>query len=374
MAGAPCRDPSGAEAIVTERQAPAPPAIPADASAPEARAAALERLLGLHGWADAARQPLAADASFRRYIRLTKTGQSVLVMDAPPPRENVAPFVTIARRLISLGLSAPRVLAEDRAHGFLLLEDFGDDTFTRLLGRGEPERPLYRLAVDTLIHLHTAAPASVPRDLPAYDSALLLTEAALLADWFVPAITGKPLPAPARRAYDDAWRAVFPLLAGEPPTLVLRDFHVDNLMRIAGRTGVAACGLLDFQDAVTGPRAYDLMSLLEDARRDVPQDMAADLRVHYTASMPDLQTPDCRRRFDVSYAALAAQRHAKVIGIFTRLAVRDGKPVYLAHIPRVWGLLDRALDHDALAPVADWFRRTIPNDLRRSPPWPPKGC
>ncbi|MDA0676301.1 MAG: phosphotransferase, partial [Proteobacteria bacterium] len=325
-------------------------------------------------WADAAREPLAADASFRRYIRLRKNGQSVLVMDAPPPKENVRPFIAIARHLVGLGLSAPSVLAEDHANGFLLLEDFGDDTFTRLLGRGEPEQPLYRLAVDTLIHLHSARRAAMLPGLPAYEATLLLAEVALLADWFVPAISGEPLSPSSRRAHDDAWRAVFPLLASEPPALVLRDFHVDNLMRVAGRAGVAACGLLDFQDAVAGPKAYDLLSLLEDARRDVPHDMAAELRARYTASMPDLRTPDCRRRFDVSYAVLAAQRHAKVIGIFTRLAVRDGKPVYLAHIPCVWRLLDRALEHDALAPVADWFRRTIPRDLRRSPPWPPKGC
>ena len=147
-------------------------------------------------------------------------------------------------------------------------------------------------------------------------------------------------------------------------SLVLRDYHIDNLMLLDGRDGVAACGLLDFQDAVIGPVTYDLVSLLEDARRDVPEDLAAAMRERYLAGFPDLD----RAAFDASYAVLGAQRNCKIVGIFTRLCLRDGKPLYLEHIPRVWRLIEQDLRHPALAPVASWLDRHIPPAMRRIPP------
>lgn len=324
--------------------------------------------LASNGWAQAGRTPLRADASFRRYERLTKGGASVLLMDAPPAREDVGPFVRITRHLVNLGLSAPRVLAEDARNGFLLIEDFGDDTYSRLIAAGMAEEPLYRLAVDALIHLHRLpAKAVLPPDIADYNIPRLLAETALLPDWFLPAVRQGALDTGARASHDEAWRQVLPALEREPRTLVLRDFHVDNLMRIAGRDGLAACGILDSQDAVAGPAAYDLMSLLEDARRDVPEVLAAALRARYEAAIPRLSDAAERARFRQAYAVLSAQRHAKVIGIFTRLAVRDAKPVYLAHIPRVWRMLECALANPALGPVAAWFQRHVPQDLRRSP-------
>jgi len=320
----------------------------------------LAEFLGKAGWGTADRKVLAADASFRRYDRLHLDGRPAVLMDAPPPKEDVRPFLRIARHLLGLGYSAPAILAEDEEAGFLLLEDLGDATFTRLLNGGEAELPLYRMAVDLLIDLHRQpAPEGIAAP---YDREKLLTEVSLLTDWYAPAV-GIDLDHTARAAYLAAWQDVLPLAHAVPNGLVLRDFHIDNLMRLEGRDGLAACGLLDFQDALVGPVTYDLVSLLEDARRDVDPATRADGRRRYLAAFPELD----EAAFDASWACLAVQRHAKVIGIFTRLCKRDGKPTYLRHIPRVWGLLEAGLDHPGLAPVKSWFDRHIPVDRRAVP-------
>ena len=328
------------------------------------RSAAIGAFLAGAGWGAAAIAPLAGDASFRHYFRLRDNGARAVLMDAPPEREDVRPFVRIARHLHGLGLSAPSILAADEAQGLLLLEDLGDDTFSRLLQQEDAEDDLYALAVDVLIHLHTLDPAAaLPQALPAYDERRLLDEALLLPDWYLPAACGRATDEAVRESYIACWqRALAPVLA-QPRTLVLRDFHVDNLMRLAGRSGLAACGLLDFQDAVAGPAAYDLMSLLEDARRDIDPQLKARMLARYHAGVAAAQT----NAFATAFATLAAQRHAKVIGIFTRLWRRDGKPVYLTHIPRVWRLLEAALTHPALAELNAWFSRHVPADARRLP-------
>jgi N-acetylmuramate 1-kinase len=316
------------------------------------------------GWRAADIQPLTGDASFRRYHRVRLNGTSAMLMDAPPQREDVRPFVSVARHLITLGLSAPAIFAVDEHQGLLLLEDFGDDTFTRLLTAGEDEEALYRLAVDVLIHLHRLPMrAAMSIDLASYDARRLLDEALLLTDWYMPAVFERPTDADVRSAYLQAWNDVLAPVVAQPPTLVLRDFHVDNLMRLPDRQGLAACGLLDFQDALAGPAAYDLMSLLEDARRDFAPALKADMLARYRAGIGDADWAT----FDRTFAVLAAQRHAKVIGIFTRLCRRDGKSVYLAHIPRVWRLLEAALQHQALAPISRWLERHLPKSARRIP-------
>lgn len=266
------------------------------------------------------------------------------------------------------------MLAEDPAAGLLVLEDFGDETFTRALERAAEggildEFKLYALAVDFLVDLHRRpARETLPAGLPAYDEARLLDEAVLLTDWYLPAVTGSETDAASRDAYMDAWRQCLAPVLEAAPTLVLRDFHVDNLMRLPGRDGVAACGLLDFQDAVAGHRAYDLMSLLEDARRDIAAGLRHGMMARYLEAFPELAGPDAAgERFRDDFAILAAQRHAKVIGIFTRLCVRDAKPDYLVHIPRVWNLLERALAERALAPVADWMKINLPAGSRTVP-------
>lgn len=336
-----------------------------DTLAPE-RAPLVADFLARAGREDAAVTLLAGDASFRKYFRVATPAHGIeVLMDAPPPQEDVRPFVRIARHLTGLGLSAPRILAEDVDAGLLLLEDLGDDTYTRLLAKGEPtEEALYALAVDVLAALHKRpAPAGVPP----YDLEKLLTEASLLTDWYVPATQGEDALTHAdRAAWLAAWRDALAAAQGVPDALVLRDFHVDNLMLLPGREGVAACGLLDFQDAVVGPVTYDLMSLLEDARRDIDPGLIARMTERYLGAFPDLD----RDAFATSFAVLGAQRHAKVIGIFTRLCKRDGKPVYLRHIPRVWRLFTRSLAHPALRPVKDWVDTHIPPEKRTVPPCP----
>ena len=331
------------------------------------RSETIADFLAATGWSEAARQPLPGDASFRRYVRLVRGPERVMLMDALPPQENVRPFLAVARLLHRLGLSAPRILAEDVAAGLLLLEDFGDDTYTRLLAAGAAERPLYELAVDLLIALNRKFSPALAPDLPPYDDERLLAEALLLVDWYLPAITGAATDPALRADYISLWRGLFALARGVPDTVVLRDYHVDNLMRLAGRPGIAGVGLLDFQDAVLGPSAYDLVSLLGDARRDVSPALAAEMRERFLAAFPVLD----RRAFLRSYAVLGAQRNCKIVGIFTRLCVRDRKPAYLAHIPRVWRLIEDDLAHPALAPLARWLERTIPASERRIPPCRP---
>lgn len=329
------------------------------------RDSAIEAFLDRAGWAGARRAPLAQDASFRRYERISREGDRAVLMDAPPEHEDVRPFVRIAERLAELGLSAPRLIARDIDAGFLLLEDLGDATFTRLLDAGEEAGPLYRLATDVLVHLHSRPlAAAVPTGLPPYDDALFLREAALLTEWYLPAVHDRETGQAAADSYAEVWSRLLPLARNVPDSLVLRDFHVDNLMRLDGRAGTAACGLLDFQDAVSGPVTYDFVSLVEDARRDVDGAVARDLRARYLAAFPAVDPA----AFDLSCAVLGAQRHCKVLGIFTRLRDRDGKPDYLVHVPRLWRLLERAATHPALLPLRDWLDAHVPPGSRIVPP------
>ena len=338
------------------------------------RAELIDSFLAARGWDGAQRTALAGDASFRRYERLTLGDRGAVLMDAPPPEEDVDAFVAVARHLKSLGFSPPDILAKDRENGLLLLEDLGDETYTRVLDSedgGAAEAGLYELAVDVLIELHRIDPERVVAPgLEDYDDGKLLDEALLLVDWTWPAVFGEPPGDDIRGQYRDAWLEVFPAVRFGPETLVLRDYHIDNLMLLGGREGVSRCGLLDFQDAVRGPGAYDLMSLLEDARRDIDEGLRQAMRERYFAAFPDLD----RDAFETAFRVLAAQRHAKVIGIFTRLCVRDAKPDYLTHIPRVWRLLEAALEHPALAPVAAWFETHVPADKRTIPPCPAAGA
>jgi hypothetical protein len=205
--------------------------------------------------------------------------------------------------------------------------------------------------------------AAVPAGLARYDEKELLREASLLVEWYVPAMTGRRTEPAIARAYADAWRALVLATEAVAQTLVLRDFHVDNLIWLPEREGFARCGLLDFQDALAGPAPYDLMSLLEDARRDIAPALAADMKQRYFAALPELAGAE----YDAAYAILAAQRHCKVIGVFTRLAVRDGKYGYLVHIPRVWRRLQAACRHPALAGVAAWLDEHLPAPLRGVP-------
>lgn len=317
------------------------------------RAAQRQAFLALHGLADCPLQALPADASARRYFRLT--GRGLLLMDCPPESEPLALYVAVAARLREQGLSAPRVQAHDQGQGLALVEDFGEQTYTRLLRAGSEPAPLYELAVDSLVHLHRHGDAA-GAGLPAYDAGRLADEALLFIDWYAPLLVGAARAAELREVYLACFGGLWAGVATRRETLVLRDFHVDNLMRLDGRKGVAACGLLDFQDALQGSAAYDLMSLLEDARRDLPESLRVSLLSRYLQQRGGLDVS----RFMHDYQILAAQRHAKVLGIFVRLARRDGKTGYLAHLPRTLGLFKRAVDLPALLPLRDFLDRNLP--------------
>lgn len=263
-------------------------------------------------------------------------------MDAPPPHEDVGPFIAIARHLTGHGFRAPAILAEDRVTGLLLLEDLGDARMRETIDAGtSAELPLYEAAIDLLVALQAHPPA----DVPPYDLAVLHREVNLLTEWFCPAAALEvDLP-----GYAAAWAEVLSRVDVAEVT-VLRDYHAENIMLLDG----GALGLLDFQDALAGHRAYDLVSLLQDARRDVPEGVEAAMLDRFkAATRPGAD-------FDAAYAILGAQRNAKIVGIFTRLWQRDGKPRYLDLLPRVWAYLDRDLAHPALAPVTAWFDANIP--------------
>lgn len=319
----------------------------------------LARFLDRAGWGSARRATLAGDASFRRYDRLINGNEHAVLMDAPPPMEDVRPFLKIARILLAQGFSAPRILAEDVEQGFLLLEDLGDDLYSRVIRAGGDEEELYRAAIEALAALHRC-PA--PADVAPYDMDRLLMEAELVTEWFMPARFGAPVDAALKAEYRDLWRQLLAPVLTAPPVLVLRDYHADNLIWLPRREGIARVGQLDFQDALIGAPAYDLVSLLEDARRDVAPALAARMIDHYIACSGCNGT-GLRR----DYALLGAQRNAKIVGIFTRLWKRDSKPSYLALLPRVWRLLDSDLARPELAPMRAWFDRNIPAAARSAP-------
>jgi aminoglycoside/choline kinase family phosphotransferase len=328
------------------------------------RSEAIAEFLTRAGWGNATRRPLAGDASFRRYDRITMGDTVAVLMDAPPPKEDVRPFVRITNHLQGLGYSVPTILAEDHDAGLLLLEDLGDTTYTRALKSGVAEAELYEAAVDLIAYLHNKPQTqTIPEGLPDYDAQRLIAEAELLTEWYAPAQLGKPLSDNAKQQFRDIWRALVPAMTGTERTIVLRDFHADNLIWLPKRGIIKNCALLDYQDAVAGSPAYDLMSLIEDARRDMDPELEIELLERYQDARPGMDWDSFRD----SYAALAAQRHCKVIGIFTRLCVRDGKPIYLGHIPRVWRLLERACEDPLLAPLREWLDTHIPKKRRGVP-------
>jgi aminoglycoside/choline kinase family phosphotransferase len=316
-----------------------------------ARADALDAFIAAQGLARARVAPIPGDASFRRYLRLVDGAARYVVMDAPPALEEVRPFLRVARHLRALGLSAPEVLAADEGQGFLLLEDLGDDTFTRVLARGGDEAMLYDLAMEALVALQ-AHPHATRIDVPRQDAAMLADDgAALFVDWYLPEATGRATPVDLRAEYLALWHAALAPALTLPPTLALRDFHIDNLLVLAGRSGPARCGLLDFQDAAIGSAAYDLVSLLEDARRDVSPAVRAAMCARHARALPAYATPE----FAAACAVIGAARHARIVGLWVRLWRRDGKPGYLAYLPRTWRLLEGALAHPVLAALRRWF-------------------
>lgn len=312
----------------------------------------LESFLAQAGWAGARIEPLAGDASFRRYFRVTRAdGETAMLMDAPPPNEDPTPFLRAARWLDLNGLRAPRILADRADRGLVLIEDFGHARMRDYLDQWpDDEAAVYKGAVEVLAQLRELPPG------PFLDYSLseYLREVRLFVEWYCAA---QYLDVDAA-GFISAWEAVLGELLPRqrPGVTVLRDYHAENIMLLGA---LEKQGLLDFQDALIGHPAYDLVSLLQDARRDVSPELEAEMFDHYIqATGADPET------FLADYARLGAQRNLKIVGIFVRLWRRDGKPRYLDLIPRVWALLERDLAHPALEPVARWFDANIPDHLR----------
>ncbi len=299
------------------------------------------------GW-DAVAEPLTGDASTRKYLRLRNDRQSVILMDASRALASVAPFVRIDEHLVKLGFSAPTILARDDAKGLLLLEDFGDATFAHLLDDGTEPEKLFTLATDLLIALHKH-PQAIPHGLRTYHPEKMLEDIELFLDWCTPGISET-----GRAEFRKVWREVLPVAHQVPTSLLLRDYHVANLMLLPDRTGIRQAGLLDFQDAYQGPVTYDLVSLLEDARHDVPEELQKKMIARYLAQFPPLD----RNAFETSMAILAALRHTRVLAIFERLSRHEGKHDYKRlHSPRVERLLQTALRHPMLGHVKQWMEQ-----------------
>lgn len=353
---------------------------------------AMNEFLRKAGWGKAAQEPLPGDASTRRYIRVRDGARTALLMDQPQDAEaptapaNASPeerralgynavarlagadcerFIAAAEFLRGAGLSAPEVYAADPKQGFVLIEDFGDTLYADVLARGQDEHSLYASAIDALAKLHEAdAPASLPRGkaLHAYDETALLAETDLMTEWFLPLALGRKAHAGEAEEHRGLWRDVLRAAPNASPVFVHRDYHAQNLLWLPGRQDSARVGLIDFQDAVAGTKSYDFISLIEDARRDVSPELAEAMTRRYISATG---ANDEAHRAEM--AVMAAQRNAKIAGIFARLYLRDSKPRYLSYLPRVWNYLNRDLSHPALAPVRAWYDKTIPMEHRGAP-------
>jgi aminoglycoside/choline kinase family phosphotransferase len=307
-----------------------------------------------HGYAAARTEPLAQDASFRRYLRLVDGPRPAVLMDAPPP-EDIRPFVRIARHLAATGVSVPEIYAADAARGLLLEEDLGDDLLS-------PTPLLLREAIDALIAIQGAP---LTPDLPAWDTtAMAATALGTLFDWWWPATFGVPAPDAARQEFADALETMLRPVADGPVCFVHRDYFAGNLLLVGHRSGLRRIGVIDFQGAAIGHPAYDLASLLQDARRDIPSSVAEEAIAYYLSCRPELAPA----AFRSAYAACAAQRHLRIVGQWVRLARRDGRRGYLAHGPRTWRLLQEAVQETGAAPLAAALQHWIPPDRRSNPP------
>jgi N-acetylmuramate 1-kinase len=342
-------------------------------------------------WSDASITHLQGDASTRSYARLSRNGRTAVLMDAPPqpdgppirdgkPYSRIAhlaedmarAFAAIAPPLRAAGLSAPEILGHDLDKGLLVIEDLGDSVFSTEVSRGAlPQAELWRAAVDALVALQrTSPPERLPLGraghhiLPAYDADAFHIEVELLIDWYWPALRGEPVPQAVRTEFLSLWAPIFQRLEQQPKAWTLRDFHSPNLIWLPEREGIKRVGVVDIQDAQRGPAAYDLVSLLQDARVDVPTALQTELLGRYIAAVRASDPGFDDAEFQFAYHALGLQRNTKILGIFVRLARRDGKHQYLAHLPRIWGYLQRNCAHVALAPLAAWYDSHFPASVR----------
>ena len=347
---------------------------------------AIASFLQRAGWQDASAHAIAGDASTRSYQRLDQNDQSAILMIAPPGAEtsacppgadeatrtrlgynacarlagpNLHAFVEVANLLRGIDLSAPEIYAFDARAGLALIEDLGDRIYAREMSNGADEAALYLHALDALARLHDAKPTPPSNDayhMMSYDRLALGAEVMLLPQWYYPLKTGRAASDDLCNEYREIFGSIIESLS-TPQDIVLRDYHAENLLVLPERNGIAQVGIIDFQDALIGHAAYDIASILEDARRDVDQDFAASALEHYLAQR---QTPVDRDAFHHDYGILAAQRNAKILGIFARLAKRDNKPHYLSFLPRVERLFAADLARPPLTPLRDFLRPHFP--------------
>jgi N-acetylmuramate 1-kinase len=325
----------------------------------------IQKFLNENDCGNSLRTKLFSDASFRRYERLSNGNKSIMLMDAPPEKEDIKPFVNIDKYLRNCGFNAPEIYAFDIENGLMLLEDFGNSSFTNALSGKSSiaeihnEQELYSGAIDVLVKLHRS---EHPEHAPYYDYSLLMRECKLLIEWYLPNIDSHIDIKEANEEYLEIWGKLLNSRQNEENVPVLRDYHADNLMWLPERHGFSKVGLLDFQDAVIGSPVYDLVSLLEDARRDLQSETVEICLKRYIENFTLLD----RNEFMTSYAIFAAQRNCKIIGIFARLAIRDNKLGYLNYMPRVWRHLLNDLQHPALADLKKWINKVIPEEKRKS--------
>jgi len=356
------------------------------AAAQVKRLEALRQFLRASGYLDAERRRMAGDASTRSYARLIRDDGVVVLMNSPRRpdgpaiyqgksysaavhlAEDVKPFVAIASGLRERGYSAPAIHHVDLEGGFLITEDLGDAAFTE----GDPPRPIverYQAATDLLATLHrqflpdVLSPApQIIYPVPIFDTDAFMVEVGLMPDWYLPD-RGAELTGELRAEFDRMWRKMLRKSTVSTQTWVLRDFHSPNLLWLDHRSGIAKVGLIDFQDAVLGPAAYDLVSLLQDARIDVPEAIELQLLTRYIKARrlsDELFDPAA---FAELYAIMSAQRNTRLLGTFARLNRRDGKPHYLRHQPRIWTYLSRSLAHPTLQPIREWYSTHVPPPL-----------
>lgn len=315
----------------------------------------ISNFLDKHQWGVARRIKIAGDASNRRYDRLSnsETGETRILMDAPPDGgPSIVSFISIARFLSLVGLSAPEILAIDETNGLLLLEDFGDAVFARLIDDDpSQEFATYLEAVNVLAHLHDQSP---PEGIVPYSCDLMTELAALSYDWYLFGATGDRNE-PAKTQFKSAMNAALKSSAASNPVLILRDYHCENLIWLPERDGAKRVGLLDFQDAMLGHPAYDLASLLNDARRDVSPNVKQAMIDHYIAS-----TNSNADVFNAAFSAVSAQRNLRIIGGFSRLSLHFGKSGYCDLLPRVWRNLLIDLEHPTLAGLRETVLRDLP--------------
>jgi len=347
------------------------------------RIAAVRQFIAEAGLSEATRQRMAGDASSRRYTRMVLGNRRAILMDSPrrpdgPPvkdgkpysqiahlAESVVPFVAMAKALRAHGLSAPAILQADIQQGLLIIEDLGGEGVVA----GDPPAPIaerYETAVDVLLALHdrlcpTVLPVAphVEHTLPPYDMDAYLIEVELLLEWYLPRL-GIVVTDDARAEFFAHWREALRPALEAVPTWVLRDYHSPNLLWLPDRQETARLGILDFQDAVMGPPAYDLASLLQDARVDMPEALEVALLGRYVRRRRAVDAAFDGGAFIRTYVTLAAQRASKILGIFSRLDMRDGKPQYLRHVPRISGYLQRSLAHPSLEALNAWYGRHVP--------------